>query len=110
MRFWGYAIQALRNVVPSVGAASLATLGVVGTNAVETVLPPLINELFALDERLLLVLEDYHLIESPEVHEGVAFLVEQLPPSLELVVVTRLDPPLPLARLRQKTWSMDFWD
>ena len=102
VRFWGYAIQALRNAVPSLGAASLAALGVVGTNAIEIVLPPLINELLALDEHIVLVFEDYHLIESAEVHEGMSFLLEQLPPSLELVIVTRLDPPLPLARLRTR--------
>src|ERR671936_2191509 len=82
VRFWGYAIQALRSVLPDVGSSSLAALGVVGTNAVELVLPPLINELVALERRAVLVLEDYHLIDSPEVHEGVAFLVERLPPSL----------------------------
>src|SRR5438128_7717104 len=102
VRFWGYAIQALRNAVPSLGAASLAALGVVGTNAIEIVLPPLINELLALDEHIVLVFEDYHLIESAEVHEGMSFLLEQLPPSLELVIVTRLDPPLPRARLRTR--------
>src|SRR6266496_444842 len=92
--------EALRTLEPSVGTASLAALGVSGTNPVDVVLPPLINELAALDRRVVLVLEDYHLIQSPDVHEGVAFLLERLPPTLELVIATRLDPPLPLARLR----------
>ena len=80
VRFWAYAIEALRGVAPSVGASSLPALGVSGTDPVEVVLPPLINELAALDERLVLVLEDYHLISSEAVHEGVAFLLDHLPP------------------------------
>ena len=102
VRFWGYAIEALRTLEPSVGSASLAALGVSGTNPIEVVLPPLINELAALDGSLVLALEDYHLIESPEVHEGLTFLVERLPTTLELAIATRLDPPLPLPRLRAR--------
>jgi LuxR family maltose regulon positive regulatory protein len=102
VRFWGYAIEALRTLEPSVGSASLAALGVSGTNPLDVVLPPLINELAGLDRRLVFVLEDYHLIESPDVHEGVAFLLERLPPTLELAIATRLDPPLPLPRLRAR--------
>src|SRR5205085_343843 len=78
VRFWGYAIEALRTLEPSIGSASLAALGVSGTNPLDVVLPPLINELAALDRRLVLALEDYHLIQSPEVHEGLTFLVERL--------------------------------
>jgi LuxR family maltose regulon positive regulatory protein len=102
VRFWAYAIEALRTVAPTVGSASLAALGVSGTDPVEVVLPPLINELAALDECLVLVLEDYHLVESNHVHAGVAFLLEHLPKPLELAMATRLDPPLPLARLRAR--------
>jgi LuxR family maltose regulon positive regulatory protein len=102
VRFWGYAIEALRTIEPAVGSAPLAALGVSGTDPVEVVLPPLINELAALDDRLVLVFEDYHLIQSPEVHAGVTFLLDRLPPSVELVIATRLDPPLPLPRLRSR--------
>ena len=76
VRFWAYAIEALRGVAPTVGTSSLPALGVSGTDPVEVVLPPLINELAALDERLVLVLEDYHVITSAAVHEGVAFLLD----------------------------------
>ena len=100
VRFWAYAIEALRALAPTVGSASLAALGVSGTDPVEVVLPPLINELAALDTRLVLVLDDYHLIESDEVHAGVAFLLAHLPPTFELAIATRHDPPLPLASLR----------
>ena len=49
-------------------------------------------------QRLVLVLDDYHVIESPEIHESVAFLLEHLPPHVHLVIASRADPPLPLAR------------
>jgi len=108
VRFWGYAIEALRTLEPTVGSASLAALGVSGTNPIEVVLPPLINELAALDRPLVLALEDYHLIQSPEVHEGLTFLVERLPTTLELAIATRIDPPLPLPRLRARGEMLEF--
>jgi LuxR family maltose regulon positive regulatory protein len=108
VRFWGYAIEALRTVEPSIGSASLAALGVSGTNPIDLVVPPLINELAALDRRLVLALEDYHLIQSSEVHEGLAFLIERLPSTLELAIATRLDPPLPLPRLRARGELLEF--
>lgn len=100
VRFWAYVIEALRALAPAIGSASLAALGMSGTDPLEVVLPPLINELAALDERLVLVMDDYHLVESQEVHNGVAFLLAHLPPELELAIATRIDPPLPLASLR----------
>src|SRR6266542_2672214 len=108
VRFWGYAIEALRTLEPSVGSASLAALGVSGTNPIEVVLPPLINELAALDRSVVLALEDYHLVQSPEVHEGLSFLVERLPTTLELAIATRIDPPLPLPRLRARGEMREF--
>jgi len=108
VRFWGYAIEALRTLEPTVGSASLAALGVSGTNPIEVVLPPLINELAALDRPLVLALEDYHLIQSPEVHEGLTFLVERLPTTLEGAIATRIDPPLPLPRLRARGEMLEF--
>ena len=54
----------------------------------------------------MLVLDDYHLIDARDVHDGMAFLLEHLPPQLHLVIASRADPPLPLARLRAAaSWS-----
>ena len=50
----------------------------------------------------MLVLDDYHVLTRPRIHEGVEFLVSYLPPSLRLVLAGRADPPLPLARLRAR--------
>jgi LuxR family maltose regulon positive regulatory protein len=102
VRFWSYVIAALRAVAPGIGALSEASLGVSGTDARDVVLPQLINELTAAGEEIVLVLEDYHLVDNPEIHDSVAFLLEHMPPALELAIATRIDPPLPLARMRAR--------
>lgn len=66
----------------------------------DTVLPTLVNELAALTEPVVLVLDDYHAIKEPRCHRQVAFLLLHLPPAVQIVIITRADPPLPLARLR----------
>jgi LuxR family transcriptional regulator, maltose regulon positive regulatory protein len=98
--FWNYVIAALRTVVPGICERPLALLRAPGTNAVHEMLPLLINEIAALPEPLVLVLDDYHLVEDPAIHEELSYLLEHLPPQLQVVVVSRTEPPLPLARLR----------
>src|SRR3712207_6469548 len=97
--FWTYVLAALATVAPGVGAGSLP-LHRSPESSVEATLATLINEVAAVDGDVVLVLDDYHVIESPEIHEGMAFLLEHLPPQAHLVVAGRADPPLPLARLR----------
>ena len=65
-------------------------------------LTPLLNDLGSLDVDLVLVLDDYHVINSREVQDGVAFLLDHLPRRLRLVIVSRADPPLPLPRMRAR--------
>ena len=60
----------------------------------------MLNELSVLPDDVILVLDDYHLAESPEIQPGMTFLVDRLPPQVRLVIITRADPALPLARLR----------
>src|SRR5690348_1561212 len=108
VRFWGYMVEALRTLEPTLGSASLGALGVTGTDPVELVLPPLLTELAGLDRRVVLVVEDYHLIQSAEVHDGLALLVGRLPDTVELAIATRLDPPLPLPRLRARGEMLEF--
>ena len=62
---------------------------------IQSILAILINEVSALDEPFTMVLDDYHVIQSETVHEGLAFLVEHLPRQMHLVVASRSDPPLP---------------
>jgi LuxR family transcriptional regulator, maltose regulon positive regulatory protein len=98
-RFWTYAITALREAIPGFGEASLAALR--GAADIATfVLPPAINELAAADPRLALVVDDYHLIRNPAIHGQVEQLLDHLPDGVQVVISTRVDPPLPLSRWR----------
>ena len=100
VRFFMYVIEALHTVADSVGERSASILRTPGVDIVDQVLPVLINELDALPERSVFVLEDYHAIDRAEVHEAVSYLIDLAPASLELVISTRVEPPLPLSRLR----------
>ena len=97
--FWRYVIAALRTVAADVGTDAVAQLEL-AQPSVEGALGYLANDLHALAEDTVLVLDDYDQVESAEIHEGMAFLVEHLPRGLQLVLVCRANPRLPLARLR----------
>jgi LuxR family transcriptional regulator, maltose regulon positive regulatory protein len=97
--YWTYLITALQAVVPGVGASTLLLLQS-AQPPIETVLATVLNELGIVPNDIYLVLDDYHLIDSADVQAGMTFLVEHLPPQVHLVVSTREDPALPLARLR----------
>ncbi|MGY4643831.1 LuxR C-terminal-related transcriptional regulator [Cellulomonas sp. URHB0016] len=99
--FWTYVVASLQRAAPGVGAQAQALLAS-GQAPVDTVLATLVNDLDALPGDLVLVLDDYHVIETPELHEGLAFLLDHLPSQVHVVVATRADPPLPLARLRAR--------
>ncbi|WP_256840791.1 LuxR C-terminal-related transcriptional regulator [Ornithinimicrobium cryptoxanthini] len=100
-RFLPYALTALEQVVPGSMSAAL-TLATSSREPVETVLTGVVNELSVYDGELTLVLDDYHLADSPDVARAMAFLVDHLPPQLHLVLTTRADPALPLSRLRAR--------
>ena len=100
--FWTYVVAALRTVTPEVGASTLALLQEGQPAPVRLLLTPLINDLGASETDVVLVLDDYHVIDSAEVQEGIGFLVEHLPARLHLVIVSRADPGLPLASLRAR--------
>jgi LuxR family maltose regulon positive regulatory protein len=101
-RFWLCVIEALRGVEPGVGSTSLPLLGAPGTDLEGDVLPFLLNELVALPEPVVLVLDDYHAIRAPAVHGQLAFLLERLPPTVQIALTSRVEPPLPLPRLRAR--------
>jgi len=98
-RFWTYVLAALATVTPDLSSDTAALLQ--GRRApLETVVATLINDLETASQDIVLVLDDYHVINAPEIHDSVAFLLEHLPPQISLVIATRADPPLPLASLR----------
>jgi LuxR family transcriptional regulator, maltose regulon positive regulatory protein len=101
-RFWRHVAAALGGVREGVGQRLGPLLGPPSPRSFEAVVTTLVNELSAAPGELVLVLDDYHLIDSQAVHQSVVFLLEHLPAGLRLVVASRADPPLPLARLRAR--------
>jgi LuxR family maltose regulon positive regulatory protein len=104
-RFLTYIITALNRIKGGstiLGKASLDMLQSPQPPPAEMILTPLINEIAAIQEKIILVLDDYHLIDAQPNHDALSFLVENLPPQMLLVIATREDPPLPLSRLRTR--------
>ena len=101
-RFWRHVVAALDRARPGIAERVGPLLGPPAPASFEGLVTALINELAdrPAEDELLLVLDDYHLIDAQQVHEPLVFLLEHLPPGVHLVLASRADPPLPLARLR----------
>jgi LuxR family maltose regulon positive regulatory protein len=99
-RFWSYLVAALRTVEPQVGAVALEALGGPSVELERVVVPSLVNDLATVAAPLVLVLDDYHLITEASCHRTLGRFLDHLPPAVHVVLSTRLDPPLPLARMR----------
>jgi LuxR family maltose regulon positive regulatory protein len=99
-RFLTYLVTALQQVEVGLGQDVLAVLGTPRPPPLTPLLTDLLNEVATLEELLILVLDDYHVIHTPEIHEALAFILEHQPRRLHVVVITREDPMLPLPRLR----------
>lgn len=100
--FWAYFIKTLRRCHPTVGLQALSVLQSGHTRDSHAVVRLLINDIHATDADFVVVLDDYHLIDSEEIHQALAFLIDHQPPGLHLALVSRSEPPLPLARLRAR--------
>jgi LuxR family maltose regulon positive regulatory protein len=101
-RFLLYVVAALQTIVPSLGVGSASALQSPQPPSPEAVMAALINEIAALPHNIVLVLDDYHTIDAPAVDSALTFLLDHLPPQLHLVISTREDPQLPLARMRAR--------
>ncbi len=102
-RFLTYLITALQTLDPDVGAPALAHLRLPQPEDPQIVLALLANDLMNWQVKAFaLVLDDYHVVEAPPIHRTLTYLVEHLPPGMHLIIATRADPPLPLARLRAR--------
>lgn len=117
-RFWSYFIAALQQLDTAVGSTSLALLQSPGAPAMESMMGALVNELDTLPESraedftpgkieglktgFILVLDDYHVIETSAIHQQLSFLLDHLPRHMHIIISSRADPPLPLARLRAR--------
>ena len=104
--FWTYLVAALQAVEPAVGAGARSLLQSPQSPA-EAILESLLNDLSGVSNDVVLVLDDYHVIEAPDVQEGMTFLLDHLPPQIHLIIATRADPSLPLARLRARRTRRD---
>lgn len=100
VRFLRYLVASLRTIRPEIGAGIESALAMSPRPAVETMLTSLVNELALVEEHFLLVLDDFHTIESDVVSSAVLFLLEHGPTQLHLVITTRSDPSFPLSRFR----------
>jgi LuxR family maltose regulon positive regulatory protein len=103
LRFWRYVFTALQSLEPEAGRIALGLLEASQSPSFESALTAVINQLASREDRCLLVFEDYQAITNPEIHSAVSFLIDHLPAALHLLVLTRSDPPLPLARLRARS-------
>ncbi|MGE5292720.1 MAG: LuxR C-terminal-related transcriptional regulator [Micromonosporaceae bacterium] len=100
-RLWWHVISSLRRACPEIGPDSGLWLRRASAQGLtEALLSGLVNELAALRCRVVLVLDDYHVIKNHGCHEQIRFVQRHLPAAVQIVLITRADPPLPLARLR----------
>lgn len=100
-RFWTYVVAAVQKACPGLATNAVELIGV-QADLQQVVLPTLLNEVTGLDEGIVLILDDYHVVRTRAIHEEMAFFIERMPANLSLVIATRSDPPLPLARLRAR--------
>jgi len=100
VRFLTYLVGALQRVEPSLGRSAQALLATPQPPPPSAIITILLNEIGLLTGRIIVVLDDYHLITTPAVHEALIFLIEQMPANLRLIITSRADPPFPLARWR----------
>jgi LuxR family maltose regulon positive regulatory protein len=101
-RFWAYVIAALQMVQADLGEAALLALQSPQPPPMEGLLTSLINEIAQVSDPFTLVLDDFHTIANPPIHDGLMFLLDHMPPSMHLILSSRADPPWPLARLRAR--------
>jgi LuxR family maltose regulon positive regulatory protein len=102
-RFLAYLVAALQTIAPHIGEGVLDVLQSPQPPPTEAILTALLNEITTLPDQFVLVLDDYHVIDTQAVDMALTYLVEHLPPQMHLVIATREDPQLPLARLRARS-------
>ncbi len=99
-RFTTYLIAALQTIAPNIGNGLLGALQSPQSSPPEAILTALLNEIAAIPDNFIFVLDDYHLLDSNTIDNALTFLVEHQPSQMHLIITTREDPNLPLARLR----------
>lgn len=110
IRFWASVIAALRTCLPTIGETALALLYAQQAPPPTVILAHLLNEIGQIGRELMLILDDYHLIADPAIQQAMLFLLEHLPACMHLVLATRIDPELPLSRLRVRGQLLEIRD
>ena len=100
IRFLTYLVAALQTITANIGEAVLGMLQSPQPPPPEAILTALLNDMTTIRDHFVLVFDDYHVIDAKPVDQALTFLLDHLPPHMHLVIATREDPPLPLARLR----------
>ena len=100
--FLTYLVAALQTLAPNIGVGVLGMLQSPQSPSIESILTTLLNEITTFSDNFTLVLDDYHVIDAKAVDDALAFLLEHMPPQMHLIIATREDPQLPLARLRSQ--------
>jgi LuxR family transcriptional regulator, maltose regulon positive regulatory protein len=108
LRFITYLVKALQSIQAGIGEGLLAVLQAPQPPQAEAILTILLNEIFVIPKQFILILDDYYLIDSKPVDQALAFLIEHLPPQMHLVITTREDPDLALARLRARSQLVEL--
>ena len=107
-RFWTYFTAALQRLQPDIGAYALSLLQSAQPAPMRSVITALVNEIDAFPDSFSLVLDDCHVIEAEPIYEALDFLLEHLPPRMHLVIATRTDPAISLARLRMRNQMVEL--
>jgi LuxR family transcriptional regulator, maltose regulon positive regulatory protein len=107
-RFMTYLIAALQTIAPDIGKGALAAIQSPQLPLAETILISLLNEVATLPDSFILILDDYHLIDSDPIDRALTFLLDHMPPQMHLVIATREDPSLPLPRYRVRGYLTEL--
>lgn len=107
-RFWTYLITACQSVAPGVGEAALDLLRAAPLFPGDIIPTLLINDLSQQDASLVLVLDDFHAVRDAAIHSSLLYLLDHLPGNVHLIIATRTDPPLPLARFRARNQLIEI--
>jgi LuxR family maltose regulon positive regulatory protein len=108
LHFLQYLIAALQSVKPNIGKTIVSLLQSPQQPPVESILVGLLHEIAEMSDEFVLILDDYHSIDTEKIHKIVEFIIDHLPQQMHIVISTRIDPPLPLARLRVRNQLIEF--
>jgi LuxR family maltose regulon positive regulatory protein len=98
--FWSYLIASFQQIHPEIGASAQSLLQSAEAPLLTSIITSIINDIVVFNEPFATVIDDYHFIGNPHIHESVTYLIEHLPENIHLIITTRIDPYIPLSKLR----------